>query len=203
VIPPPSGRTDTLHGATRSQSASKSPSDVGPASHASARGGLSRVLRSYLELAALPTAPSCARLHTKQMLWEWGLNDLSDVGGLIVSELVTNAVQITARQDLVTPVRLWLSRHSARVLIEVWDADRTPPTLKALDADGLPPVGNAGGRGLFLVANLSKRWGWYPERTLGGKVVWAECALEAPDCIPGSTGRNSEVIPGSRMPSFC
>ena len=30
-----------------------------------------------------------------------------------------------------------------------------------------------------------------------GKKVWAACALEAPDCIPGSAGRNLEDIPGS------
>jgi hypothetical protein len=29
-------------------------------------------LRSYLELAALPGAVPCARLHARQVLWEWG-----------------------------------------------------------------------------------------------------------------------------------
>jgi len=29
-------------------------------------------LRSYLELGALPSAVPCARLHAKQVLWEWG-----------------------------------------------------------------------------------------------------------------------------------
>ena len=31
-------------------------------------------LRSSLELGALPTAASCACLHVKHVLWEWGLN---------------------------------------------------------------------------------------------------------------------------------
>ena len=31
----------------------------------------------------------------------------------------------------------------------------------------------------------------------GGLVTWFECALEAPDCIPGSAGRDLEDIPGS------
>jgi hypothetical protein len=30
-------------------------------------------LQSHLELGALPTAVPCARLHARQMLWEWGL----------------------------------------------------------------------------------------------------------------------------------
>jgi hypothetical protein len=45
-----------------------------------------------------------------------------------------------------------------------------------LDAHGFPPRSDAGGRGLFMVASLSNRWGWYPDRGLGGKVVWAVVA---------------------------
>jgi hypothetical protein len=44
--------------------------------------------------------------------------------------------------------------------------------------------------GLQLVAGLAARWG-------GRIVTWFECALEAPDCIPGLAGRNLEDIPGS------
>src|SRR5437764_151907 len=33
--------------------------------------------QSYLELGALPTAVSCARLHTTLVLWEWGLGALA------------------------------------------------------------------------------------------------------------------------------
>jgi hypothetical protein len=47
--------------------------------------------RTYLELGALLTASACARLHTKQLLWEWGLARLADTSELVVSELVTNA----------------------------------------------------------------------------------------------------------------
>ena len=48
-------------------------------------------LRSYLELGALPTAVPCARLHARQLVWEWGLNGLAANTELLVSELVTNA----------------------------------------------------------------------------------------------------------------
>lgn len=34
-----------------------------------------------------------------------------------------------------------------------------------------------GGRGLFLVAQLAQAWG--TRYTAAGKVIWAECALEA------------------------
>jgi hypothetical protein len=49
-------------------------------------------LRTFLELGALPSAVPCARLHTRQLLWEWGLAaDLADTAELLVSEIVTNA----------------------------------------------------------------------------------------------------------------
>jgi hypothetical protein len=58
-----------------------------------------RPLRSYLELGALPTAVPCARLHARQLVWEWGLNGLAANTELLVSELVTNAVKTTAGND--------------------------------------------------------------------------------------------------------
>jgi len=134
-------------------------------------------LRSYLELGALPTAVPCARLHTRHLVWEWGLNDLADSTELLVSELVTNAVKATAGREDQTALRLQLSSDNARVLIEVWDADPQPPVPKGLDDDGTPDPQEEGGRGLFLVAALSTRWDWYLTQEPAGKVVW--CEIEA------------------------
>jgi anti-sigma regulatory factor (Ser/Thr protein kinase) len=173
MILPPSDEVTNANNARCDKPGLRSADHV---SGVAAMGRMPSPLWSYLELAALPTAVSCARLHAKQILWEWGFTDLSEDGELIVSELVTNALQVTVEGKLSTPLRLWLSSNRARVLIEVWDADRTPPRLKVLDANGVPPVSEVGGRGLFLVATFSERWGWYPERALGGKVVWAEVA---------------------------
>lgn len=83
-------------------------------------------LRSYLELGALPTAVPCARLHARHLLWEWGLNGLAADTELLVSELVTNAVKATAERQQAA-ILLRLSSDSARVLIEVRDADPQPP----------------------------------------------------------------------------
>src|SRR5271165_6461665 len=96
-------------------------------------GGTTRVtanvwpLRSYLELGALPTAVPCARLHARHLVWEWGLDALAESTELLVSELVTNAVQAMARQEGHTAVRLQLFGDNTRVRIEVWDADPRPP----------------------------------------------------------------------------
>jgi hypothetical protein len=55
-------------------------------------GTRTAVLRtSTLELAPLPGAASCARLHAVSVLHEWGMRALVDDAAMIVSELITNA----------------------------------------------------------------------------------------------------------------
>src|ERR1700735_5386910 len=44
-------------------------------------------LRDFLEYGALPSAVPSARLHARQIAWEWGLPALSENVGLLVSEL--------------------------------------------------------------------------------------------------------------------
>ena len=113
------------------------------------------------------------------MLWEWGLDGLSQTAELLVSELVTNAVKATAGQDLPLPVRLRLSSDKDRLLIEVWDAHPGRLFLPGLEDDGTPSAAQEGGRGLFLVATLSHRWNWYAPPEWDGKVVWSELQLNA------------------------
>jgi anti-sigma regulatory factor (Ser/Thr protein kinase) len=125
-------------------------------------------LGSYLELGALPSAVPCARLHTRNLLWEWGLTGLTDSAELIVSEIMTNAVQITQADTRIAPVRLWLLADRARLLILVWDASPLPPVCVSPDGD------TENGRGLLLVDTLSTRWDHFGHHS-GGKVVWALC----------------------------
>jgi hypothetical protein len=133
--------------------------------------------QSFLELGALVTAAPCARLHTTLMLWEWQLGALVRTAALVVSELVSNAVQASA--DITgsrfagqwapgtPPVRVWLSADEHRLVIQVWDgSDRAPvPQPVAPEADC--------GRGLLLVGSLSSEWGCYTPEKSSGKVVWA------------------------------
>ncbi|MGH3283823.1 MAG: ATP-binding protein [Streptosporangiaceae bacterium] len=125
-------------------------------------------LRSFLELGALPSAVPCARLHTRQLLWEWGLTALSQNAELLVSEIVTNAVQVTQADARAAPVRLWLLADRARLLMLVWDASPLPPVRVSPDDDA------ENGRGLLLVDTLSTRWDHFGHHS-GGKVVWALC----------------------------
>jgi anti-sigma regulatory factor (Ser/Thr protein kinase) len=125
-------------------------------------------LRSFLELGAFPGAVPCARLHARHMLWEWQLTGLSDIAELLISELVTNAIQISCADAQTTPVRLWMLASRTRLLILVWDSSLLPPVRMSTSQD------DESGRGLLLVETLSTRWDWYfPPQHNGGKVVWA------------------------------
>ena len=146
-----------------------------PPSHHGHRAACRWPLRTGLDLGSLPGAVPCARAHVRQVLWEWGRAELGDDAGLVVSELITNA--ITACQYLppyasLPPVRLWLASDTELVLLLVGDASPRPP----LHVD--PGPGDDRGRGLRLVQAMSSRWGWYPANTAGTvKVVWAEWDL--------------------------
>lgn len=129
-------------------------------------------LRSFLELGALPSAVPCARLHTRHLLWEWRLTALSDIAELLVSEIVTNAIQVTQEDMDSAPVRLWLLADRARLLILVWDASPLPPVRVSTSANA------ENGRGLLLVETISARWGWHFPPDMGGKVVWAQTVME-------------------------
>jgi anti-sigma regulatory factor (Ser/Thr protein kinase) len=129
------------------------------------------VLRlSALDLRPLPTAVSCARLHARQIVREWGFPAIATDCELIVSELVTNAVthgaRIVTSADL-PPVRLRLTGRTRGVCVEVWDSSDDMPRLRTDPLNEEPC-----GRGLLLVAGIASRWGAY--RTAGGgKCVFA------------------------------
>ncbi|MEU6347059.1 ATP-binding SpoIIE family protein phosphatase [Streptomyces sp. NPDC046977] len=111
------------------------------------------------------TAVRSARHMAALQLAEWGLEGLEHPTMLIVSELVTSAVRYGAG-----PIGLRLIRH--RVLTcEVSDTGVCSPRLHRSHA------AEENGRGLFLVAQMSRRWGSRP--TSDGKVVWAEEELES------------------------
>jgi anti-sigma regulatory factor (Ser/Thr protein kinase) len=137
-------------------------------------------LRSYLELGALSTAVPCARLHAKNILYEWGMGSLADTVELLVSEIATNAVrasagtpsQVWSRHEGLPVIRLWITSDRDRILIQVWDSDhhKPIPTNAGPDAES--------GRGLLLVETLSTTWGYYAPGGQGGKIVWALCSRD-------------------------
>jgi anti-sigma regulatory factor (Ser/Thr protein kinase) len=132
--------------------------------------GTATQISSALEFAPLPTAVPCARLHAVHVLHEWGLRDLAGDAEMIVSELITNAIEASTLLPERPPVSLRLLLAGKALVIEVWD--HSPLGLEPREAD----ADDECGRGLTVVAALSDRWGW--ERTgHNRKVVWAELAL--------------------------
>ena len=138
--------------------------------------------QSYLELGSLPTAAPCARLHAMLVLWEWDLGALAPTAAVVVSELVTNAVQAsvgtTGSQFAgnwapgTPPVRMWLSADEYRLVIQVWDGSDHPPEPQPVEPEA------DSGRGLLLVGSLSAEWGCYAPENSSGKVVWAVVAAD-------------------------
>ncbi|MFE2755152.1 ATP-binding protein [Actinosynnema sp. NPDC059335] len=111
-------------------------------------------------------ASAGASAQARQVLGEagasWGLSeDTIDDANLVVTELVSNAVDHASG-----PVGLTLSRTETGLRIEVADQSATPPQPRPVQVD------SARGRGLIIVAALSRAWGSDP--TPDGKVVWAE-----------------------------
>ncbi|MGW3950700.1 SpoIIE family protein phosphatase [Streptomyces sp. NPDC004752] len=115
---------------------------------------------AYWLLEPEDAAPGRARRLARRALSRWGLEELSDSVELLVSEVVTNAVRYASR-----PVTLRLLRTDV-LRCEVGDDVPQLPRLRQARAT------DEGGRGLYLVNRMARRWG--ATRLSTGKVVWFE-----------------------------
>ncbi|MFF2650188.1 SpoIIE family protein phosphatase [Streptomyces sp. NPDC058045] len=116
--------------------------------------------------AVAPVRAACVRQVTA-----WGLDEAAFTTELMLSELITNAIRYGTQP---VHVRLLLGRTT--LTCEVSDGSNTSPHLRRA------ALGDEGGRGLFLVAQLAERWG--TRYTTHGKVIWTEQPRTGP---PGTT----------------
>jgi anti-sigma regulatory factor (Ser/Thr protein kinase) len=114
----------------------------------------------WLRLAPHPTAPRASRDFVERTLLDWGLGPLIPSASLVVSELVTNAT-INAGTDITVSV----SSNLGALRLTVRDHSPDLPHERSYQQ-------NVHGRGLFVVAGLSRAVGVLPTAD-GGKVVWA------------------------------
>jgi anti-sigma regulatory factor (Ser/Thr protein kinase) len=124
------------------------------------------------EISAVPAAAAAARSHVRTVLAGWAApDDTTGILELIVSELVANAVDASARDDAVIQVRLYTDRAS--LVAEVWDqAAGSWPVPRHAGID------DESGRGLQMIEGLGAEWGW---DTHGGrKRVWAALPFSQP-----------------------
>lgn len=123
--------------------------------------GYERVVERLVtrEFEPHPGEVSAVRRFVRQVAADWGVN-VGDLE-LVVGELAANAV-LHAR----SPYEVCLRRESDRVVVEVADHNARLPAATTVPARSLS------GRGLTIVAELSRSWGIRPEPE--GKVIWAE-----------------------------
>ncbi|WP_369227158.1 SpoIIE family protein phosphatase [Streptomyces sp. R39] len=124
-----------------------------------------------------PRAAGRAREFVRDQLSRWGLDELTTTTELLVSELVGNVIRHAKG-----PMRLRLLR--SRILTcEVYDGSLSAPRIRQA------AYTDEGGRGLQLVAALSRRWG---ARYLSdAKCIWTE-----QDIPNGTRGRAGAAPPG-------
>ena len=122
--------------------------------------------------------PRRARRHTVEFAKHWGLDDLVESAELLVSELMTNALEASylslgrhGASRMVAPLELRLSADRHQLRIEVRDHNPQPPVLDE------PTLDDTRGRGLMLVDSYAEFWGYHRLPT-GGKVVW--CVIGPP-----------------------
>ncbi|MFE7979011.1 SpoIIE family protein phosphatase [Streptomyces shenzhenensis] len=117
------------------------------------------------DVACDPEAVSGIRTDVVERLEAWDMSpEVGFATELILSELVTNAIRYGS-----PPIHVRLLWDNTSLTCEVSDGSSTSPHLRhAATTD-------EGGRGLFLVAQLTKRWG--TRYTDSGKVIWAEQSL--------------------------
>ncbi|MFF7455377.1 SpoIIE family protein phosphatase [Kitasatospora sp. NPDC008115] len=111
-------------------------------------------------LDADPAAVARVREAATEQLTAWGLEELAFTTELVLSELVTNAIRYAGG-----PVGVRLIR-AERLTCEVSDPSATQPRMRRAR------LTDEGGRGLYLVAQLTTRWG--SRYTRHGKTIWAE-----------------------------
>ncbi|GHE46351.1 SpoIIE family protein phosphatase [Streptomyces capitiformicae] len=124
------------------------------------------------DVASDPGEVARARSLACNQLAVWGVDEAASfVVELVVSELVTNAIRYGG-----APVCLRLIRERG-LIVEVSDGGHTSPHLRRAAME------DEGGRGLFLVAQLTQRWG--TRYTPTGKIIWTEVSPVPPQ-LPGA-----------------
>jgi len=116
---------------------------------------------AHLRLGPGAMAARNARRFLIRCCLDWGLNQQLASGPLVVSELVTNAIQHAN-----TDIEIFLAADSGRLRVGVRDRNPAPPVTRTTAPDAL------GGRGLRVVEALARSSGAFPTVD-GGKFVWA------------------------------
>lgn len=137
-------------------------------------------------MLASPAAIGVARTLTETRLCKWDYSNILDDALLIVTELVTNAAEVTPGKKIVFQI----DRDPEGIVFAVWDSSARLPepkpivelTLEDLDLSE-ENFDNNGGWGIAIVQALSTSCG-ITHDPRGGKWVWARCATRPSGMSP-------------------
>jgi anti-sigma regulatory factor (Ser/Thr protein kinase) len=136
------------------------------------------VEQAAVDVECEPRSAGVARRFTHQHLAAWGLqyDDFVERVVLVISELVTNAIQhartrAADESEVVTLTLVWRKGVALGVLVA--DNSSAPPLIKVRQAKDA-----TGGRGLFLVSRQADAWTARPRSSgpgaaVSGKGIWA------------------------------
>lgn len=120
--------------------------------------------RAQQSFDPMEASVALARAFVRATLDRWDL--AGDEAELVVSELATNVLRHARGR-----FHVCMERIDDTLLIEVSDVSDVRPHLSQ------PATDDTGGRGLFIVEQVSCAWGSKADPR-GGKRVWAELALD-------------------------
>lgn len=128
------------------------------------------IARDRIEFAVLASTPRWSREFTARFLRRYAQSDAIETAALVISELVTNAVQAARQLDHRSTIGLSLRLFRGCLVAEILDSSPEVPFLVE-EADALAEHG----RGLHLVDALTDgRWGWFRWPASHRKVVWCQ-----------------------------
>jgi anti-sigma regulatory factor (Ser/Thr protein kinase) len=129
-------------------------------------GRLPLTERVTLILPPEPDSASHARNLVGDACLAWEVPELLHPARLVMSELVTNAIE-HAR----TAIGVMASLRGGGIHMSVSDGAAAPPVLRKLARPQRGRPLDDHGQGMHLVQASAAAWGWLPTRS--GKVVWA------------------------------
>ncbi|WP_330303802.1 MULTISPECIES: ATP-binding protein [unclassified Streptomyces] len=166
---------------------------IGLRAAAGLRPGAAAERRFRFELAAHPGSVAQARRLARARLSGWAVcEDTCDTAALVISELVTNAIVHAAGE------RVLCELHDASDVVRIAVRDEGCAPGEPHPSPQRPEEEH--GRGLLLVAAVSRAWG--AQDTGPGLLVWAELerGADGQGGQDGATGARSDLGWSAKKP---
>lgn len=130
------------------------------------------LLRTWWRFAVDPHAPGRARARVRETCTRWGVSDsVREAAEIVVTELVTNSVEHATSASV---VEMEGRGPTLRVTVRDYGVGFRIPEADTWIA---PPTSSPRGRGLAMVAAVSREWGL--QRHPDGTTIWSEMDPES------------------------